>query len=165
MPNADNLKGHGFQDNPEKINRKGRPMKLPGLDELLRDVLLSKTDDGRIKARAIVESLADRAIDGDVRCAKVLFEYAYGLPKQTFVIENPEKLEQKRTVIVFTDDTIRDERGNVISRPDDPDYFDYKLKSIGVEPNERQITFKESRVRDEFGNIPGLPPELEEWEK
>lgn len=135
--NEQNLAGHSFKEKPQNRNKAGRPKRIPKLDELLTDVLLSKTEDGRTKARAIIDSLADRAIDGDVRCAKVLFEYAYGLPKQTFVIENPEKLEEKRTVIVFTDDTIRDERGNVISRPDDPDYYDYKLKSIGVEPNER----------------------------
>ena len=170
--NQENLIGHSFADKPGNRNKAGRPKRIPKLDELLTDVLLSKTEDGRTKARAIIDGLADRAINGDVRCAKVLFEYAYGLPKQTFVIENPEKLEQKKTVIVFSDDTLRDERGNVISRPDDPDYYDLKLRSIGVEPNEGgtmngyagRMRFGENTVRDADGNITRLPPELEQWE-
>lgn len=141
--NQENLTGHSFREKPQNRNKAGRPKRIPKLDELLTDVLLSKTEDGRTKARAIIDGLADRAINGDVRCAKVLFEYAYGLPKQTFVIENPEKLEQKKTVIVFSDGTLRDERGNLVSRDDDEDSYNKELRSIGIEPDGVEPTTEE----------------------
>lgn len=65
----------------ESGNPKGRPKKLPALDDLLADVL-GDDGSGKSEAKAILEALHKRAIKGDVRAAEVLLERAYGKVKQ-----------------------------------------------------------------------------------
>jgi len=61
---------------------KGRPKKLPKLDELLADVL-GEDKDGIEAAKAILMALRAKAAKGDVRAAEVLLDRAYGKSKQT----------------------------------------------------------------------------------
>jgi hypothetical protein len=58
-------------------NPKGRPKKLPALDQLLDEVLGSENK-GRTEAHQILTALLKRAKRGDVQAAKVLLERAYG---------------------------------------------------------------------------------------
>ena len=62
-------------------NPKGRPKKIPGLNELLADVL-GEEKDGKTAAEAILMALRAKATKGDVRAAEVLLDRAYGKPKQ-----------------------------------------------------------------------------------
>ena len=64
-------------------NRKGRPHKLPGLDELLAKVL-GEEKAGMSAAEVILKALRARAARGDTKAAEVLFERAYGKVKQNF---------------------------------------------------------------------------------
>jgi len=75
--NPQNLKDKGFDKRPENINRKGRPKKLPGLDEILANVLGT---DGLNKSEAekIIEALKNKALKGDVKAAELLLERGYG---------------------------------------------------------------------------------------
>lgn len=77
-PNRANLKPFkkGQSGNP-----KGRPPKLPKLDELLADVL-GEEKDGLTAAEAILKALRAKAAKGDIRAAEVLLERAYGKAKQ-----------------------------------------------------------------------------------
>lgn len=77
-PNTEGLKKFkkGQSGNP-----KGRPKKLPQLDELLADVL-GEEKDGIEAAKAILMALRAKATKGDVRAAEVLLDRAYGKAKQ-----------------------------------------------------------------------------------
>jgi len=98
MANPENLKGKGFKDNPQNINRKGAPKKLPKLDELLAEVL-SEEKDGVSAAKVILMALRKKATKGDIRAAEVLLNRGWGSVKQ--------KIEQENTHTI-NDFNIRD---------------------------------------------------------
>lgn len=81
MPNPENIVGKGFEKHPERINKKGRPKKLPPLDELLAKVL-GTDGEGKSEAEAIIEALKKKAIRGDTRAAEILLERGYGKVRQ-----------------------------------------------------------------------------------
>ncbi len=62
-------------------NPKGRPKKLPKLDELLANVL-GEEKDGTTAAEAILKKLRQLATSGSIRAAEVLLERGYGKAKQ-----------------------------------------------------------------------------------
>lgn len=62
-------------------NPKGKPCKIPGLDNLLAEVL-GEDKDGITAAKAILMALRAKATKGDVRAAEVLLDRAYGKAKQ-----------------------------------------------------------------------------------
>lgn len=63
----------------ESGNPKGRPRKLPEIDDLLAEVLGEEQGN---EARGILEALLKKAKKGDVRAAEVLLDRAYGKAKQ-----------------------------------------------------------------------------------
>lgn len=73
--NPDKIKGQGFHTNPERINKNGRPKKLPELDVLLAEVL------GDDHAKAILIAIRKKAKAGDVRAAELLLDRGYGKVK------------------------------------------------------------------------------------
>lgn len=79
--NPQNFKGKGFHTNPERINKKGAPKKLPELDALLAEVL-GEEKDGKTAAEAILSAIRLKAVKGDVRAAEMLMDRAYGKAKQ-----------------------------------------------------------------------------------
>ena len=77
----DNLKkAVPFTKNDPRINKEGRPKKLPELDKLLADVL-GEEKDGVTAAEAILRALRAKATKGDIRAAEVLLERGYGKTK------------------------------------------------------------------------------------
>lgn len=86
MANNENLKkAVPFTKNDPRINKEGRPKKLPELDKLLADVL-GEEKDGTTAAEAILKALRAKATKGDIRAAEVLLERAYGKAKQNIDI-------------------------------------------------------------------------------
>ena len=84
----DNLKKRkSFVKNDPRINREGRPRKLPHLEELLANVL-GEEKDGKTAAEAILLALRLKASKGDVRAAEVLLERAWGKVKQDIELGN-----------------------------------------------------------------------------
>lgn len=83
--NPQNFKGKGFHTNPERINKKGAPKKLPELDVLLADIL-GEEKDGVTAASAILKALRKKAASGDVRAIEVMLDRAYGKAKQSLDI-------------------------------------------------------------------------------
>jgi hypothetical protein len=77
----DNIKGQGFHTNPERINKQGRPKKLPALDLILAEVL-GKESKGKSDAQRIIEAIKTRALRGDVRAAESLLDRGYGKVKE-----------------------------------------------------------------------------------
>ena len=75
----DNLKS--FKKGDKRINRKGRPPKLPQLDKLL-DAVLGEEKEGISAAEVILKALRLKATKGDVRAAEVLLDRAYGKASQ-----------------------------------------------------------------------------------
>jgi Family of unknown function (DUF5681) len=62
-------------------NPNGRPKKLPGLDEILGNVLGDEKN-GVTAAEAIIMSLRQQALKGNVQAAKLLLDRAYGESKK-----------------------------------------------------------------------------------
>ncbi len=84
----DNLKkAKPFTKNDPRINKKGRPTKLPHLEALLANVL-GEEKDGKTAAEAILMALRGKATRGDVRAAEVLLDRAYGKVKQDIGLGN-----------------------------------------------------------------------------
>lgn len=82
MPKGEGLsKRVPFTKNDPRINKAGRPPKLPALDKILADVL-GEEKDGIEAAKAILMALRAKATKGDVRAAEVLLDRAYGKSKQ-----------------------------------------------------------------------------------
>lgn len=104
--------GVPFQKGDPRINREGRPKKIPNLDMLLAELL----DDEDQSAKLILAALIEKAKDGDVRAAQVILDRAYGKPKESIdIVTNGESLNQEKR-FVFSDGTTRDAKGNVINQ-------------------------------------------------
>lgn len=82
----------------ESGNLKGRPKKLPELDELLAEVL-SQEVKGISAAKQIILALHARAKKGDVRAAEVLLERAYGKVKQDLGMDGNITLNVTRKIV------------------------------------------------------------------
>ncbi|HZF99720.1 MAG TPA: DUF5681 domain-containing protein [Chitinophagales bacterium] len=96
MAREDNLKKRKpFTKNDPRINREGRPKKLPALDVIIAEVLGSDSDTDS-PAKAIIQALHKRAVKGDVRAAELLLERAYGKTKQQIEVTN-KKIKVTRT--------------------------------------------------------------------
>ena len=81
MANLKNLeKRKPFKKNDPRINRDGRP-KLPDISEALEKVL-NEEKDGLKALDAVLKSLRNKAIKGDVRAIQELLDRAYGKSKQ-----------------------------------------------------------------------------------
>jgi hypothetical protein len=71
-------------------NPGGRPKKTPLADACREVLALPVPDDaeGRTYAKAIAQSLAQKALAGDIRAAQELADRAEGKPRQSLEIEN-----------------------------------------------------------------------------
>jgi hypothetical protein len=86
----DNLTGQGFHTNPERINKKGAPKKLPDIRVLVANIL-GEEKDGKTAAEAILMKLRQMAAQGNLKAAEMLLNRGYGLPKQTVELSgNPD---------------------------------------------------------------------------
>lgn len=77
--NPQNLKP--FKKGDPRINREGRPQKLPAIDEVLSKVLNESGANGLMRAENIMRKMAIKA-ETDVRAAEMIFDRAYGRPRQ-----------------------------------------------------------------------------------
>ena len=77
----------GFKENPENINRNGRPKKGLALTDVMRDMLESKGEDGKEKRVKLAESVLAMAMEGDQACIKMIWEHLEGKPVQKNIIE------------------------------------------------------------------------------
>jgi len=81
-----------FVKNDPRINKEGRPKKLPHLEKLLANVL-GEEKDGKTAAEAILMALRGKATRGDVRAAEVLLDRAFGKVKQDIGITGAVKFK------------------------------------------------------------------------
>lgn len=106
--------GVPFQKGDPRINREGRPKKIPNLDVLLAELL----DDDDQSAKLILSALIEKAKDGDVRAAQVILDRAYGKPKESIDLTTQgESIAPKRIFFKDTDGSTRDEYGNKLEVP------------------------------------------------
>ena len=72
-----------FKKGDPRINRKGRPKKLPKLDVLISNVL-ADDENGLTAAESILIKLKKMAMSGNIKAAEILLDRAYGKPRQKF---------------------------------------------------------------------------------
>lgn len=68
----------GFNKNPQNINRKGQPPKGYSITAMMKEMLEAQPD----LKRAIGQSIAKKALQGDITAVKTLWGYMDGLPSQ-----------------------------------------------------------------------------------
>lgn len=90
--------GKPFKKNDPRINREGRPKKLPELDTLLAEIL-SDEKDGKTAAEVILMTLRVKAIKGDIRAAELLLNRAYGKAKEYIEHSISEDITSKITTV------------------------------------------------------------------
>ena len=73
----------GFGDNPENINKSGRPRDT--ITPLVKAI--GNENDGE-KARQLAETLWQKAIDGDIQAAKLVWTKLDGMPGQSIHVED-----------------------------------------------------------------------------
>lgn len=83
-------------------NPKGRPPKLPKLDELLASVM-SEERNGLTAAEAVLRALIVKATKGDVRAAEVLLDRSFGKVRQVTDITSGGEPIKVAPPIVWTD--------------------------------------------------------------
>lgn len=90
-----------FTKGDPRINRKGRPKKLPKLDELLAEVLGSEVEGGKTAAEQILEAMRKRATHyGDVKAAQLLLDRGYGKVKEKLdITTDGEKINENKIQI------------------------------------------------------------------
>jgi hypothetical protein len=69
--------GKPFVKNDPRINKAGRPKKLPDLDELLKEVLGEEIK-GKVAMKLILLALRQKAMKGDVRAGELIMDRGYG---------------------------------------------------------------------------------------
>ena len=69
--------GRPFTKGDKRINREGRPRKLPQLDLLLADILGEEQGNTTVMAQ-LIEALVAKALKGDVRASELLLDRSYG---------------------------------------------------------------------------------------
>ena len=78
----------GFQDNPQNINKNGRPKKGYSITDWFKKMLKAEP-----KIRdAIGRSILNKALTGDAAAQRLVWHYMDGMPKQTTQLEGEVKL-------------------------------------------------------------------------
>ncbi len=98
MPNAKNLIGKGFDQNPDHILGKGRPKKIPSVEILLADVFTEK------ERVSILTSLKKQALKGNIRAIEVILDRLYGRVKQQTELTGSIVTQPITGMIILRDD-------------------------------------------------------------
>lgn len=107
--------GHTFTKGDPRINRKGRPKKLPELDSLLIEIL-GRATGGTTELHLIIEAILKKAKTGDIRAAELLLDRYYGKVPQALSFDNltQDQLQQLHDYLKRKHETdnasIRDEK-------------------------------------------------------
>lgn len=96
--------GKPFKKNDPRINRNGRPLKLPDLDELLKEVLGEKLQN-KEALKLILIALRKKAMAGDVRATELLLERGYGKIKQQTELSGAITLQPITGIQIIKDDS------------------------------------------------------------
>jgi len=94
--------GVPFKKNDPRINKEGRPIKLPDLDSLLIDVLGEEIK-GKQAIKQMLIALRKKALSGDVRANEILLDRKFGRVKNvTDLSLNIELLTENELDLIIT---------------------------------------------------------------
>lgn len=96
-------------------NPKGRPKKLPGLDDLLVDLLSEENTQGRSQTEIILRRLILQAKKGNIKSAEIVLERAYGKVKQQIEVEETTtviEVKAKKPPVGFKKEDGKGEKGS-----------------------------------------------------
>lgn len=104
MPNnpkhLQNLKP--FKKGDERINKKGRPKKIPELDVLLNELLGTDSEPEKAKMQAIIQKLITKAANGDLKAIEIILNRVYG--KETQRIQHETRMIPILNIDPLSDD-------------------------------------------------------------
>lgn len=144
-----NIANQGFHTNPERINRKGRPRKLPELEELIVELLGERGSESQM--REILKTLIELAVGGNIRAAEMILTRAYGKPKETVEItSNDGGISDAPKIIPSPCGHFKDEQGNTIGviDPARMDMFNFRFKFVANNAEEKRAY--EQGKKDEY---------------
>jgi len=104
MAKEENIIGKGFDKRPQNINKKGRPHKLPALDELMNKVMGEMGESGLTAMEAIIKAQRAKAAKGDTRAAELLLDRAYGKAKQVTELSGTIDVKRKSIADLFPEE-------------------------------------------------------------
>ena len=84
--NLGGITGKGFMPGVSG-NPKGRPKKANCVSDLLRNKGDEIQEDGRTKLQAVIETLYEKAKDGDLKAIDMIFDRVEGKPAQKLEVE------------------------------------------------------------------------------
>lgn len=84
----------GFKDNPDSINKKGRPKKGYSITEAFKKMFKSDAE----KRKKLINAIWASALSGDTTAQKMIWSYMDGMPKQNIKMENESTKEIKDTI-------------------------------------------------------------------
>jgi len=84
-----NPPANGFNNNPENINRNGRPPKEHTLTDILKEALSQpRTESGKLKKQELIDLMLELALDErDKDMIKYIFDRTDGKPRQSMDID------------------------------------------------------------------------------
>lgn len=94
----------GFRENPENINRKGRPKKGRTMTDLLEAYgkLINTEDKELTNRQALAKKIWEMAMDGDTTAIKYIYDRIDGKPRETVAVD------QKGNIVVSFDAAEKD---------------------------------------------------------
>lgn len=98
MGNPENLKGKGFDNHPENINKKGRIVGSKNRSTILKELLEQSGNEQKVN-----QAIIDKAMGGDVRAFQEIMDTIYGKIIDKKEVETVDVIKYKNVSKQFPD--------------------------------------------------------------
>lgn len=112
MTSTDQPHAGAFRPGDPRINRGGRPRKELAIAHILREIGKTRhSASGKTKLEALLRSIYDSALQGDLDAARLIFERTEGRVKHTVAVESGDDLASAARQMLLSHDPEADNRG------------------------------------------------------